>query len=371
VEAQNRFVPRSNRRGYLRSVGFVAVGLGLTGLVLLAFWGRVFRGLESSTVDTRFGLRGDQTAPKDVAVVGIDDATFSALELRWPLPRSYEGRLITRLYREGARVIAVDLQFTEQTTTAEDDTLMSAVGGAGNVVLATSEVDSHGHTNVFGGDSSVRHVRARVGSILFPPDSDGVIRRLPYETNKLKSFSIVAAERATGRFIPASALGGKNAWIDYRGPPGSIRYASFSDVLAGKFPPGFFRGAIVVVGATGPSLQDLHPTSTTGATQMSGPEVEANAIWTALHGFPLQSTGAWLTVVLIVGFGLVPLLAGLRLGVLRALGLALVAGAAYAAATQLAFDHGHVLPVVYPLVALVLSSMGLLVSGTTSLHSNQ
>ena len=48
------------------------------------------------------------------------------------------------------------------------------------------------------------------------------------------------------------------------------------------------RGKVVVVGATAPSLQDLHPTSTTGSGLMPGPEIQASAIVTALEGFPLR-----------------------------------------------------------------------------------
>jgi hypothetical protein len=54
-------------------------------------------------------------------------------------------------------------------------------------------------------------------------------------------------------------------------------------VLRGRVPAAVFRGKIVVVGATAPSLQDLHATPTSGSDLMPGPEVQANAIWTALH----------------------------------------------------------------------------------------
>ena len=84
--------------------------------------------------------------------------------------------------------------------------------------------------------------------------------------------------------------GDGSAWIDYRGPPDTFRNVSFSRVLRGKVPDSVFRGKTVVIGATAPSLQDLHATSTTGDELMSGPEIQANAIWTADHGFPLSSS---------------------------------------------------------------------------------
>ena len=44
-----------------------------------------------------------------------------------------------------------------------------------------------------------------------------------------------------------------------------------------------------MVGTTASILQDLHQTSTSGSGVMTGPEVQANAIWTVLHGSPLRS----------------------------------------------------------------------------------
>ena len=62
-------------------------------------------------------------------------------------------------------------------------------------------------------------------------------------------------------------------------------------------PADAFRGKIVVVGATSPSLQDYHATATTGEEkEMAGVEVQANAIWTVEHGFPLQSAPGWLMI---------------------------------------------------------------------------
>ena len=61
-----------------------------------------------------------------------------------------------------------------------------------------------------------------------------------------------------------------------------------------------FRGKIVVVGATAPSLQDLHATPTSGSDLMPGPEVQANAIWTAVRGNPLRTAPAWWALLAII-----------------------------------------------------------------------
>ena len=135
---------------------------------------------------------------------------------------------------------------------------------------------------------------------------------------------------------------------------------SYSDVYFGKVPPSAFRGKAVVVGPSAPSLQDVHLTSVSGdpAGAMSGAEVQANAIETALHGFPLRTTPVWLNVLLIVLFAAAPAVAVVWLRPLLVLGLAIAVGLLFAVAAQLAFDHGRIVAFVFPLLALAVSTLG-------------
>jgi adenylate cyclase len=355
---------RTRRSGArLRLALFLGVGLGMTGLGLVAYGTHLLRGLELGSVDVRFSVRGTQSTPKDIAVVEIDADTFSAfnsagIKGRYPFKRRLFARVVDNLSRGGAKVIAYDIQFTEQTNPYDDNTLVGSVAAAGNVVLATTEVDDQGHTNVFGSDEVVRDIaHARVGNGAFPTDSGGVIRRVAYKVDKLKSFALVVAERATGKTITPAEFGNRaSTWIDYRGPPGTIKSYHFSDVYFGTFKPGTFRGKIVIVGPSAPTLQDIHPTSS--GDNMPGAEIQANALSTALRGFPLRSVPGWLSLLTIAVLGLLAPLASLRLNLLWTLILAIGAALAYVVVTQVAFNQGHVLSFVYPFGSLVLASIG-------------
>jgi adenylate cyclase len=340
----------------LWATSFLSIAALVTGAVLAAYLLGAIRGAELGSVDARFAIRGTQGTPPEVALVQIDDVTFGDLQVQWPFPRKLHARLIDRLRKAGAQVIAYDVQFSEPTTVAQDNALIEAVARAGNVVLAATEVDANGNTNVFGG-ADLRQFRTRAGSALFPPDPGGVLRRVPYAEEKLVSYAVASAEVALGHKIDPASLGGKTAWIDFRGPPGTIAHYSFSNVLNGKFPPNAFRGRAVVVGPSAPSLQDVHVTSATGDELMSGAEVQANAIWTALHGFPLKSAPKALTIALIVLFGLLAPLVSFRLALRGTLLVGLGTLALYVVVTQLAFDQGVVLSFVYPSLALVLSTV--------------
>ena len=137
-------------------------------------------------------------------------------------------------------------------------------------------------------------------------------------------------------------------------------FLSFSHVLNGKFDPALVRGRIVVVGVTAPSLQDVHPTATSGGGQMSGPELQANAIETVLHGFPLRSGPSWLDMLVIAVLALAPPFLGIRFSASGTIASALVLGGAYAVGTQYAFDHGTIVAFVYPVGALAISTVGAL-----------
>jgi adenylate cyclase len=345
---------QSQGRRRLHIALFLGVGLATTGLGLVAYGTNVFRELDLQTVDARFSIRGTKPPRKDIVVVRIDDVTFDALDRRWEEFRPFHARVIRRLKAAGARVIAYDVQFTEPSLNeAEDNLLIEAVGSAGNVVLATTEVGPNGETAVFGGDDVVREVGARVGNGNFPPDPGGYHRRMRYEIDKLETFAVATVERAEGRRVRPF----DTAWIDYHGPVETFEAVSFSDVLQGRTPTESLRGKIVVVGPWAPTFQDLHPVSA-GDDLMPGPEIQANAISTILRGFPLDSVPGWIDVLLIVGLGLLSPLSGLRFSLRGTLMLAIAAAGGYTLATQVAFQRGWIVSFIYPFGTLVVSAVG-------------
>jgi adenylate cyclase len=275
-------------------------------------------------------------------------------------------RVIDELRRAGAKAIAYDVQFTEPTTQRQDAALMDAVARAkGRIVLATEEVNEFGESAIFGGEDTLRSLGARSGNALFTPDGDGIVRRIPFKVDGLDSLAVAAVEVAERRQVSAAELGGTSAWIDFHGEPGTVTSASFSDVYNGKTDPLMFRDKLVVVGATAPSLQDDTATSFGADKPMPGAEIHANGISTILRGTPLDEAGMSIRLLLVALFGMVVPVAAVRRRSARgirttllALLLALGVLALYLLAVRLAFGAGLILPVVYPLVALFLSLVG-------------
>jgi adenylate cyclase len=343
----------------LRGLLFLLVGLGTTGLVLLVWGFGLFDQLERSSIDARFSIRGTRTPPAQIVIVAIDDVTTNAIKRYvWPYPRRFHARVLDRIAADHPRAIAVDIQFTEQTTARDDNALLDAVARAKRVVLATTETLPNGATRIFGGNETVREVGARPASALFSTDPAGVIRKVRYSVNGLKTLAVVTTERATGRTVSPGPFGKHGAWIDYAGPAETFTTSSYSRVLDGHVPKGTFTDKIVVIGPSAPTLQDIHETPTDPL--MSGAEVQANAIATVLRGLPLRSEPLPLSIALILVLGfLAPAISrGLRPRI--SLPAALLAAVLFTIAVQLSFNHGRIVLFVYPLAALVLSAVGAL-----------
>jgi HD-GYP domain-containing protein (c-di-GMP phosphodiesterase class II)/CHASE2 domain-containing sensor protein len=320
--------------------------------------GGALGGLEDAAVDARFSLRGAQPTD-EIAVVAIDEDTFAELEgATWPLKRTYHANVVDRLAAAGVREIVYDVQFTEPSPYPKADlALFEALDAAGGAVLATAESDAEGRTEVLGGDENLATIGAVAAAANMPAGRGGVIRHYDRVVGRLETLATVTAGRLGARIGPAD-FDGAGAWIDFRGGPGTFPTYSFSDVHDGRVDPAALRGKVVVVGASALTLQDLHPTSTTGEEMMSGAEIQANAISTALRGNPLRSAPAWLPVVLVALLGLLAPLLILWLRPLAwALAVPLLAGLHLIAAYG-AFMAGWITPVVAPLGALLLSALG-------------
>jgi adenylate cyclase len=379
---------RDRRTILLPLVLVVATTLGL-----LAYATDALEGVELDTINQRFSVRGERTPPRDIVVVQIDDKTFGALRLQWPFPRSVHGQVIDDIAADRPKVIAYDVQFSETSaprlvqlassrTAAilkltrpkarralarigdEDDLdLVNAIADAGGtVVLSFTETDDGEPNFLDGGGAPLKQVDARAGNGIFPSDAGGVLRRVAYSVDGLKSLSVSSVEVAEGRRVkPGDFPDGDGAWIDFYGGPQTLNTVSFSDVVQDKLPTGFFRDKLVVVGPSAPTLQDVHPTSTTDADEeIAGGEIHATAIDTIRRGFPLRSVPDWINLLAVVLAGVLTPLLSLRLPALASLAIALGAGALYAVAAFVLFDAGYVVALTYPLLTLAMSAVAAL-----------
>jgi adenylate cyclase len=344
----------------------MAVAVLAGGIGVLGYATHLLRRSELQTIDARFSIRGWHKPPSNLVFVQISLEAEKELEehhldARSPLPRKYDAEVIDHLRRAGAKAIAMDMEFTHETNPEEDDDLIEAVGRAhGKMVLVTGNVTPTGDTAIFGGANKLLdELGARPAEIRLTLDSDGSVRRFERVYNHLGSLPVVATEVMTGRRVSPSTFESGSLPIDFAGPPGTYRSISYAKVLRGDFPVGMFQGALAVVGASSPVLQDLHATPTSNGT-MPGPEIWANATATLLKGVPLRDAPGWLNILTILVLGMVVPLGSMRLRQWRSMLDALALAVVFTIAVQVAFNSGLIVTFVYPLLALAVGTLGTL-----------
>ena len=275
------------------------------------------RGLELRSLDARFAARGialPASADK-IAIVGIDQNSLGRIG-RWPWPRASHARLIDKLRAAGARVIALDLDFSDRQNpgangqlSADDRALIQAAARAGNVVLPSllaPETGASGERTYHlvtpftadeNGNDGLDETTLDLGLAYLPADSDGRFRRYPFALNingetlggwaplscaiyqglidsqnseryqsalqkgvwpAANGAAIRVPLRAT-QFLGRDAPRLESTPINFAGPGGTFKTYSYADVLNGYDAANLrakFGGRIVLVGPTAPVLKD-------------------------------------------------------------------------------------------------------------------
>lgn len=264
----------------------MATGLGLVALFTFASPLRTVQlGLSDAI------LFQEEGTPADIVIAEIDDKSISALNATYGgfnnWPHTLHAQAITGLKAAGARVIIFDLLFVDPAP--EDVQLAEAMKAAGNVVLPVGGIQPLGtaagerylYQATLEPPEPIRSAAQQLGHINFPPDADGVIRRIPLfiedvEGNRYPSALVSALYAQTLRKAPQSleivngriAILNQNVPVDNAGamrPDFTSRLegferVSYADAIAGRLPPGSLQGKIVIIGVTAEGTSDTRLT---------------------------------------------------------------------------------------------------------------
>src|SRR6185295_11117027 len=111
-----------------------AIGLAVSLIAAVLLVRRVLEPVEEQAADLLMRARGARPADKRVVICDIDAASIDRFG-RFPWRRSRIARLIARLSADGAKVIALDVIFSEPSPPAEDQELADAIARSRRVVL--------------------------------------------------------------------------------------------------------------------------------------------------------------------------------------------------------------------------------------------
>src|ERR1700676_1964150 len=335
---------RAARR--LRQFGWVG-GLLVVSAALGLFVTWRAPGLDLDARSWLVRARGPLPLPDDIAIVAIDEAAVARFG-RASWGRSLTGAMLDQIADARPKAIALDVLFSEPTSSADDSALAAAIARAGNVVAAAqlSRTES-GRVVWLRPLPAIEKAAAGIGHAHVSTEIDGVAgsflvrqaddlgqaewamaletirvgegvndqsvqelpgrvsmggRTLPVRTEtrtmEIESSHPRSTERLRASWIP----------IEYVGPAGSFAPHTFSfvDVLDGKVPASAFRGKYVIVGATAAALGDrftspfVHIEGPDGQQYgefVPGVEVLANSLNTLLRGRWYSETPDWLSAV--------------------------------------------------------------------------
>lgn len=361
--------------------------------------------------DARFLLRGPRTPDPRVAIVAVDNRSVRELG-RWPWSRELTARLIRELKRRGARVIALDMVFSEPQAGGPDSELARSVTEAGNVILGqffrnepqtttpeilrqlesarirllrvAAGVERLPLTEYSSVDANIPSIaRGALDSGFFnqQADRDGLYRKLPllflFEGEVYSSLGLVALKRYLGGeleldvesygidslrlgrlSIPVSEQGLLSLY--WYGSGGSIPTYSAADLLAGRAADGALRDRLVFVGVTETGIADVRPTPFDPL--LPGVEIHATFAANALEGCFLGRDNRTLAMEMAAMLCL-PLLLCLILSATPGTwaGLAAFMGisGSYLAANLFAFSRYRLdLTLAYPLASLLAAYLG-------------
>jgi adenylate cyclase len=313
----------------------------------------------------------------NIVIVGIDDATLKTYGKWSEWQRKLHAQAIDNLNKAGARVIGLDILFTD--TSVDDPVLAQAIENAGNVVLPVvgveplpSNEDEVTYEDFLLPTEPLQQASINLGHANMVSDGDGVVRRLPLVArddsgqtypafilailNTFFSKPPVEEYLMQGnklhlldRDIPVDASGSLR--INFTSGAESYIQLSYGDVIAGNFDPSVVKHKVVLVGMTATGELDAWKTPIL-KSRMPGVWIHANAIDTILRQrFLVDTRGD--TSLLVMLFLVV--IAGLTLPRLKLKwGGMLVSGlfAGYLVVVFLVFDNGYIMNVLYPLMLL-------------------
>lgn len=238
-------------------------------------------------LDAWFRLRGFRPTQGDIIIVKIEQDFVDEYNYRiGDLDRSFYARALANLSAAGARVIGVDLFFPELSLPRGDrnpDAELAEAILSGNVVLPQVRTRSAGAAGQLSKDDHIPFHpllgAAQRGVLSLDESAYDLNPQVEFRDGTLPSFPLAIVQAAG--LEPKRSLTSK-LLIDYRGPSNSFPSLSFLNVYRNQFSYADVQDKLVLLGVTLEGTDQDQIVTPFGL--MPGAEVNANSVYTLLHG---------------------------------------------------------------------------------------
>ncbi|MEP5623235.1 MAG: CHASE2 domain-containing protein, partial [Hyphomicrobiales bacterium] len=249
------------------------------------------------------------------------DAKSLREQNKWPWPRSLYAEAVDRLDAEGAAQIAFDIDFSSQSSAAQDAAFAEALSRANaTVILPTFLQDASLGSAAQTESLPIPELRknALIASVNVHPDGDGQVNNYSFGTKTagMPRPSLPSMLAESSGHIEHSFL------IDQSIDQSTIPRISFGDLLANRPLPIDLSGKRVLIGATAIELGDRYPVRRYGV--IPGVVIQALAAETLIQNTAVINLGS-IPAVLLAGLILLALMRTFKAKKLT--GAVIVAGA--------------------------------------------
>ena len=370
----------------------IALVIGVV-FALITYFVQPFSSIQYRLSDMLFVPRDPSP---NIVIAAIDDKTLAQYGRWGEWPRTLHAQAIENLADAKAMAIGYDVLFASET--ANDSILAQAMEDAGNVVIAVAgqqQISSPNpevtFQNVIHPAAILENASAATGHVSVLIGEGGIVRKLPLVVMDAEGESYPALMLSVmythfGQTLPSDFTADdgvmhlldrnipvdntKSIRINYAGPPGTYTTISYADIIQGNFDPELVKFKMVLVGMTATGEPDSYVTPIS-PQKMYGVEIHANAMDTILNQLYLVEASQRMTLLIvflmvgILGFAL-PFL-NLRWGAL----LSILLFVGYALAVFFSFDYGHILNILYPLLAVPIIYVTVLICRITSVQADR
>jgi adenylate cyclase len=348
----------------------IVLGVSLAALSFAVYQFGLMTKIELHSLDLRFLARGPVASEAPIVLVSIDQDSFDELNLPWPWPRDLHAALIRKLSTSQAKIIGLDILFTEpKSDPREDRELAAAIKGAGNVILAAelTEVASD-----FGAKMTmslpipvIRHDALGYGPVNLVIDADGIVRgarpALSFQDKLYPSFAyLIHQAMLAPTSKPAMTLGPEPRLINFRGPSRTYPIVPYYRILRDEIDAGVFRDKTVLIGSFAPSLHDVFGTPYSATQPTAGVEIQANLIETFLAGDSIIPLANWQHALIFSLLCCLTIWPSIRLKPVKAFAVVFALAVLFASGCIIAFSEYQLwVPMTPALLGIVLSHGGL------------
>ncbi|MCX7846096.1 MAG: CHASE2 domain-containing protein [Dictyoglomaceae bacterium] len=334
----------------------------------------IFTLLEDRSIDWRFHIRGERSAPDDIVIIGIDDE--SLLEIgNWPWSRSIHGKLLDILKEQKPKLIIFDIIFDIKTK--DDQIFAEKIKTLKNVILSSylsSSADPKFNVVIFQLRESVPVLKKSaiyngISNLIL--DKDKVVRKgkLYFEDlNKNKYHSLALYAYSFLKKVPISIIlktFPSEFYINFSGGPFNIKILSYNSVIKKETDISILKNKIVFIGAVSELLKDSYLVPFTGykrwgrisLANMPGVEIHANILSNLLRKNYLTYFPSWFSlfisffILIITGF-----IQGKK--ILINLLITLLIISIYSFISLYFFNNNIIVPFIIPIFSIVLGFIG-------------